>query len=72
MAEDGQRGLHIQEIRIKSNKPVKSLNNFLPLTDDFLLSEDVVLQKNQHSHSKFRPQRLILHSSKLTLSLIKI
>ena len=28
MAEDGQRGLHIQEIHIKINKPVKSLNNF--------------------------------------------
>ena len=28
MAEDGQKGLHIQEIHIKINKPVKSLNNF--------------------------------------------
>ena len=29
MAEDGQRGLHIQIIHIKINKPVKSLNNFI-------------------------------------------
>ena len=29
MAEDGQRGLHIQKIHIKINMPVKSLNNFI-------------------------------------------
>ena len=32
MAEDGQRGLHIQIIHIKINKPVKSLNNFIEKT----------------------------------------
>ena len=46
MAEDGQRGLHIQEIHIKVNKPVKSITTSIlgpKIPVDYLILTNFIL-----------------------------